>query len=134
MLPEGRDVDEVLLEEGADRLTEILDAGLDVFDFKVAQLGAVNDLKTERGRATAASKMAEMLVRVKSPMERDLLFSRVADRLGVNEKLLRAEAGRLAGGRRLRPDGPTPGGPPPVVPAPPVDPRAVQRARDLRME
>lgn len=134
MLPEGRDVDEVLLEEGADRLTEILDAGLDVFDFKVAQLGTVNDLKTERGRATAASKMAEMLVRVKSPMERDLLFSRVADRLGVNESLLRAEAARLAGGRRLRPDGPNPGGPPPVAPAPPVDPRAAQRARDLRME
>ncbi len=134
MLPEGRDVDEVLLEEGADRLTEILGAGLDVFDFKVAQLGAVNDLKTERGRATAASKMAEMLVRVKSPMERDLLFSRVADRLGVNETLLRAEAARIASGRRPPPDAATGGVGAPVRPTPPADPRAVQRTRDLRME
>jgi len=134
MLPEGRDVDEVLLEEGADRLTEILDAGLDVFDFKVSQLGAVHDLTTERGRAASATKMAEMLLRVKSPMERDLLFSRVADRLGVNETLLRAEAARLTGGRRRGPEAPGGSASPPVASTPPADPRVAQRARDLLLE
>lgn len=144
LLPEGRDVDEVLLEEGVEALAAILDRALDVFDFKAGQLAATLDLGTERGRAQAAERMADVIVRVKSPIERDLLFPRVAERLRVRETLLRAEAGRLlaaraaAGLRRLvdgepggAPRGVSGGGPgaPAAVPA---DPHARSRRDDLR--
>ncbi len=145
ILPEGRDVDEVLLEEGADRLTEILDAGLDVFDFKVSQLGTVNDLTTERGRAASAAE--EVSAREcaaageRAPMERDLLFvRRIADRLGVEggPPPRRGPPGRDRGEASGRPRRrPAPGdrwAAPPRGPLPRRRPRIAQRARDLLME
>jgi DNA primase len=140
LLPTGRDVDEVLLEEGdgAERLARIVREALDFFDFKLARLAATLDLSTERGRATAAVKMAESLVRVKSPLERDLRFSAVADRLRVSDALLRAEAERLASGRRHR-LAETPGTASPATagatsPAEPVTPQERARLADLAIE
>jgi DNA primase len=102
LLPEGKDVDEVLLEEGAARLQGILDGAKDLFDFKHEALAARHDLSTVRGRALAAEALLQSARRVRSALERDLLFRRIAERLGVDEGTLRAQAAREPGPRPRR--------------------------------
>jgi DNA primase len=99
LLPDGKDVDEVLLEEGAARLEGILAAAKDVFDFKLEVLAARHDLASVRGRALAAESLLKSARRVRSALERDLLFRRIAERLGVDEATLRAQAGAEGGPR-----------------------------------
>lgn len=112
LLPEGKDVDEVLLEEGVERLQAVLDGAKDLFEFKIVELAKTHDLTTERGRAFAAERLGDSVRRVKHPIERDLLFRRVAERLGVSESLLRrqaVDAAALETARRRRPGGETSG-------------------------
>ena len=96
LLPEGKDVDEVLLEEGVERLQAVIDGALDLFDFKIDQLAKTTDLSTPRGKATAAERLGDSIRRVRDVIERDQLFVRVAERLGVPENLVRVRAGQSA--------------------------------------
>ncbi len=140
LLPEGRDVDEVLLEEGADRVASILTSADDAFAFKRQQLASRVDLASESGRGRAATEFAELLARVKNSIERDRRSRQVSNWLTIAESLLwqttlrinPSLAGAASPSPRTRPSPPGPGS---ALPGgPPVDPRAAQRARDLRME
>jgi DNA primase len=88
LLPEGKDVDEVLLEEGVERLQSILDGALDLFDFKLGQMAATDDLSTPRGKALAADRLLDSIRRVPHEIERDLLLRRTAERVGVAVSVL----------------------------------------------
>jgi DNA primase len=116
LLPQGKDVDEVLLEEGPDRLREILDGARDVFDFKYDVLAARHDLASVRGRALAAEALLGSARRVRSALERDLLFRRISERLGVAEETLRTQAAREPRSRPRRAAGAA------VAPTPDVSP------------
>jgi DNA primase len=94
LLPEGKDVDEVLLEEGVERLDAIVAAAKGLFDFKIDQLAARLDLRSVRDRAIAAEDLLGSAVKVRGAIERDLLLQRIAERLGVPEETLRAEGVR----------------------------------------
>ena len=97
LLPDGKDVDEVLLEEGVERLEQILAQARDLFDFKIARLEASHDLESPRGRAQAAERLADSARRVKNVLERDLLFRRIVERLKVPEALVRRVAAEAQG-------------------------------------
>jgi DNA primase len=97
LLPDGKDVDEVLLEEGIERLEAIIAGARDLFDFKIARLEATHDLDSPRGRAQAAERLADSARRVKNVLERDLLFRRIVERLNVPEALVRRVAAEAQG-------------------------------------
>jgi DNA primase len=82
LLPEGRDVDEILLEEGPPAFQAILDRSVDVFVFRSSQLAQRHDAKTPRGAAAIAKELGLTLARIKSPTEMALQMRRVADLLG----------------------------------------------------
>ncbi len=124
VLPEGRDVDELLLEEGPAAFQAVLDAAQDVFAFRWAAVRRRHDLSSPRGRAEAAGELAGTLARVKNPVERDLWIATLVERLGGGagtERELRARLGALSRGPRARR---APGG----TPAP-ADPLAESRRR-----
>jgi len=102
LLPEGKDVDEVLLEEGVERLDAILRGAKDLFEFKIARLEATHDLDSPRGRAQAAERLADSARRVKNVLERDLLFRRIVERLDVPEALVRRVAAEAQGAANRR--------------------------------
>jgi DNA primase len=76
-LPEGRDVDEVLLEEGVPAFEAIVASAQDVLDFKVSLLEARLDLESPSGRARAVEALAATVAKVPSLPERDQLFRRI---------------------------------------------------------
>jgi DNA primase len=140
LLPEGKDVDEVLLEEGVERLDGIVASAKDLFDFKHEELAKTLDLSTARGKAMAAERIGDSVRRVRHVIERDLLFRRVAERLGVPESLVRVQAGKSDDADRARRRRPTGGGgaaaPGAVHPAehPADDPADRIRAGDVLLE
>lgn len=122
VLPAGRDVDELLLEEGPAAFQAVLDAASDVFAFRLAQLAGRHDLRTPRGAAAAAAALAPTLARVKGTVERDLWIRTLVDRLGggvETEQALRREIAAHSaapGGGERAPRGA------PRAPAPPAGP------------
>ncbi|MDJ0973793.1 MAG: DNA primase [Planctomycetota bacterium] len=97
-LPEGRDVDEILLEEGPEAFQAVLDAAVELFAFKLRALAGRHDLGTPRGRAEAIESLVPTLAIVPSEIERDQLFRMIAERLGGPETevaLRRAVAQKL---------------------------------------
>ncbi len=98
LLPEGRDVDEILQEEGPEAFQAVLDASLEFFDFKLAAAGTRHDLESPRGRAQASEEILASVIKVKSELERDQLLRMIGDRLGGGpdtEAALRRRAGEL---------------------------------------
>jgi DNA primase len=115
-LPEGRDVDEILLEDGKEAFEQVLARAEDLFAFKLSLLRERHDLGTTAGRARAAEALLATVMKVPSTVERDQLFREIAERLGGPETeavLRRAAADRLAGPRPAAGRGaaPAPGGP-----------------------
>jgi DNA primase len=146
-LPEGRDVDEILLEEGPAAFEAVLRDTKDVLAFKLECLRGRVDLSTPAGRARAAESLVQTVTRVPSIVERDQYLREIAQRLGgvETEGVLRREAARLASaahrGRFSGPGAPSggPGGGRPGSPgAPRSDPATVvARVREgdrVRME
>jgi DNA primase len=109
LLPEGRDVDEILLEEGPAAFQAVLDRALDVFAFRWAELARRHDVATVPGRTAAAHALGGTLARVKDPVQRDLWIAELVRRLGggrETEQTLRS----LLAQRLAPPRGPAPGG------------------------
>ncbi len=123
LLPEGRDADEILLEEGPAALEAILSRAVGFFEYRLGLLAARHDLNTPRGRSEASEALVASILKVRSPVERDLLLRQVAERLGggpATEGALRQVAARLAGA-----------GPRPRAPAPPPAGSGTLRERSL---
>jgi DNA primase len=104
LLPEGRDVDEILLEEGPEGFQTVLDAALPFLDFKVKAAGDRHDLDAPRGRARAAEEAIATIVRIPRPVERDQYLRALAESMGdeAMEGALRTEAARVLARRDLR--------------------------------
>jgi DNA primase len=135
-LPEGKDVDEILLEEGAVAFQAVLDASQDLLTWRFEALRARLDLTSPRGRALAAQSLAATVARVKSPVERDFLLRAVVEKLGgglETEQALRRELAE----RAANPRGPAAralAAAAPSAPAVPSDPRSRVRAEQQRLD
>ena len=89
VLPEGLDPGDLVQRRGAPSLREALSRQVDFFDFSLGRLTNSCDMRTVAGRAKAVDEMLALVRRVTSPVKRELLFPRIADRLGVAERALR---------------------------------------------
>jgi DNA primase len=96
MLPAGRDVDEILLEEGPPAFQAILDGARELLHFMVARLSERFDLDTPHGRARAIEALLPLLRKL-DPLTQDQLVRALSEDLGgqETERVLRQ---MLAGG------------------------------------
>ncbi len=90
MLPAGRDVDEILLEEGPPAFQAILDGARELLQFMVARLSERFDMDTPHGRARALEALLPLLRKL-DPLTQDQLVRALADDLGGQdtERVLR---------------------------------------------
>ena len=91
-LPEGMDPDDVVRKEGADRLrARVQEARPLLEDWVIRETRGPFTLAD---RARRADAVAAVLGRIGNPIERDLYFRMAAERLAVDERLMREAAGR----------------------------------------
>jgi DNA primase len=86
---------------GADAYRKLLDSAPSYLDYLTERAASQHDVRTAEGKVAAANAVMPYLARVPSPLLRGELANRLAERLRLDERLLREELRRAAGeGRR----------------------------------
>ena len=96
-LPGGLDPDSFVRKQGAGVYRELLAAAPSYLDYLTERAVAKHNLSTPEGKVAAANAVMPYLGRVPNPMLRAELASRLAERLRLDERLLREELRRAAG-------------------------------------
>jgi DNA primase len=95
-LPGGLDPDSFIRRQGAGSYRELLAAAPTYLDYLTERAAARHDLSRPEGKVAAANAVMPYLVRVPNLMLRAELTNRLAERLRVDERLLREELKRAA--------------------------------------
>ncbi len=99
-LAAGLDPDSFIRREGAKAYRERLAAAPTYLDYLTERAAARHDLGRPEGKVAAASAVLPYVARVPNPMLRAELANRLAERLRLDERLLREELRRAATERR----------------------------------
>jgi DNA primase len=99
-LPGGLDPDSFIRKQGAAAYKELLGSAPTYLDYLTDRAAAQHDVSRPEGKIAAANFVMTYLVRVPNPMLRAELANRLAERLRVDNRLLREELKRAAGESR----------------------------------
>ncbi len=99
-LPGGLDPDSFIRQRGAAAYREALSGAPTYVDYLTERAAAQHDLSRPEGKVAAANRVLPHLAKVPDPMLRAELANRLAERLRLDDRLLRAELARAAEGKR----------------------------------
>ena len=100
-LPGAMDPDTFIRRQGAEAYRKLLDSAPSYLDHLTERAASQHDVRTAEGKVAAANAVMPYLARVPSPLLRAELANRLAERLRLDERMLREELRRAAGeGRR----------------------------------
>ena len=95
-LPGGLDPDSFIRKHGVEAYRERLDQAPAYLDYLADRAAAKHGLATPEGKVRAVNDVLPYLVKVSNPLLRQEMASRLAERLHVNERLLREELKKAA--------------------------------------
>ncbi len=111
-LPGGLDPDSFIRKQGVAAYRGLLAGAPTYLDYLTERAVTTHDVATPEGKVAAANAILPYLVKVPNPMLRAELAGRLADRLRLDERLLRDELRRAAGPARsemrIQPESATP--------------------------
>jgi DNA primase len=93
----GLDPDSFIRKQGAGAYRELLAGARTYIDYLTDRALATHNINTPEGKVGAANAVLPHLARVPNPMLRAELANRLAERLRLDERLLREELRRVAG-------------------------------------
>ena len=99
-LPGGLDPDEFIRKRGAAAYSEVLKSAPSYLDYLTERAATTHDMRTPEGKVAAVNAILPYLIKVPNPILRAELATRLAERLRVDERLLRDELRRAAGEKR----------------------------------
>ena len=99
-LPGGLDPDSFVRKQGPAAYRQLLATAPTYIDYLTERAVAKHNLSTPEGKVAAANAVMPYLARVPNPMLRAELANRLAERLRLDERLLREELRRAAGAAR----------------------------------
>ncbi len=99
-LPGGLDPDSFVRKQGAAAYGELLKSAPSYLDYLTERAAQTHDQRTPEGKVAAANAVLPYLIKVPNPLLRAELAGRLAERLRVDERLLRDELRRAAGEKR----------------------------------
>ncbi len=103
-LPGGLDPDSFIRKNGSAAYRELLSRAPAYLDYLTERAAAAHGLATPEGKVRAANAVLPYLVKVGNPLLRDEMATRIAERLRLDQRLLREELKRAAraGEREIR--------------------------------
>lgn len=100
-MPPGEDPDSLIRKGGAAAFRERIERAQDFFDFQMERLGKQYDLRTPRGKAQFAARMAESVALLTDGVLREATVERVSALLGLSPEVFRPLL-KKAGSRMAR--------------------------------
>lgn len=85
-MPEGEDPDSYILANGVDAFKKLLDDAEEFFDYKLKHATATTDLNSIKDRSKLATDLSELAQLVQDKVAQEMIISKVAARLGMNDK------------------------------------------------
>ncbi|MGH9450962.1 MAG: DNA primase [Terriglobia bacterium] len=95
-LPGGLDPDSFIRKQGVDAYKGLLAQAPAYLDYLTGRAAAAHDLTTPEGKVRAANAVLPYLVKVSNALLRDEMAGRLAERLRLDQRLLREELKRAA--------------------------------------
>jgi DNA primase len=99
-LPDGLDPDEYIRKQGPGAYGALLEHSPSYVDYLTERAAKTHDVRTPEGKVAAANAILPYLAKVPNPMLRAELAGRLAERLRIDERLLREELRRAASEKR----------------------------------
>ena len=96
-VPEGKDPDEFIRNNGAAAFKTLVEEAVPLVEYRLARVLETADRESLQGRLDALSALLPVLGEIRSPAELNSYVLRVARDLTLDEGLVRAEIGRVAG-------------------------------------
>jgi DNA primase len=90
-IPNGKDPDDFIKQNGADAFREIINNSEGFFDWHLKRLCATNDPRTDKGRVTVLREFGEALAKTRNAVLIDTHAQKAALRLAVSVESVRAE-------------------------------------------
>lgn len=95
ILPDGMDPDDYVRANGPEKLRELLDDSIPLMDFVFGKLEEESDISTPGGRAKAMRSALELIYPLRTSYMIDGYYMQIADRLGLDVEMIRANAGKV---------------------------------------
>ena len=90
-IPNGKDPDEFIKNNGAAAFKLLLDRAANAVEHRLLEIGRNHNLQTSEGKLAYYSEAAELLAVLDSPVERDLYAGRLSEILGVSKEAILQE-------------------------------------------
>jgi DNA primase len=103
-LPGGLDPDDYVREHGADAYRDLLRTTVPYLDYVVDQAMGRHDTKRPSGKADALNEVLPFIAQIENQLERVEYARRTAERMGIDEEILRKELRRAAARREPKID------------------------------
>ena len=90
-IPNGKDPDEFIKNNGAAAFKLLLDRAANAVEHRLLEIGRNHNLQTSEGKLAYYSEAAKLLAVLDSPVERDLYAGRLSEILGVSKEAILQE-------------------------------------------
>ncbi|MDD2653881.1 MAG: DNA primase, partial [Candidatus Omnitrophica bacterium] len=97
-LPKGFDPDSFVREKGVDKLKELINESVDLFDYKLNLLKNKYDMRKAQGKAKIAGEMLSTISRIKNEVIKESYLKKLSDILSVREDTLLKELSKVKDG------------------------------------
>jgi DNA primase len=97
-LPAGMDPDDVVMKLGADHLRACLEKPREIFGFLMEVLSKKHGTETPAAKARIVEEMLERLSQIPDPVKQEILIQQLAQKFGIEERLLRGKLSRKQDG------------------------------------
>ncbi len=95
VIPDGKDPDEYIKKNGAERFKALLEGAVSDMEYKLLTAADGIDLNTDDGRLKYLAKAAEVISSCDDMMTRDIYIGRLSDKYGVSRTALNAKVDEL---------------------------------------
>lgn len=95
VIPDGKDPDEFIRKNGADRFRALLEGAVSDIEYKLLLASDGIDLNADDGRLKYLAKAAEIIAASPDVMTRDIYIGRLCDKYGVSRTALTAKVDEL---------------------------------------
>ncbi len=90
-IPDGKDPDEFIKRNGAERFKLLVDRAANDVEYRLMELGKRHLLNTSDGKVNYLKEATQLLAGISSPIERDVYIGRLSADLGVSKTALQSQ-------------------------------------------